>query len=58
MFFYSWLTGEFQVSKEYPSNSLRSTFQHSMRKGEKKKRTASLFLLKFPLTLKCPESLF
>ena len=22
MFFYSWLTGEFQVSKEYPSNSL------------------------------------
>lgn len=57
MFFYSWLPGEFQVSKEYPSNSLGSTFQHLMRKGEKK-NPASLSILKFPLTLKSPESLF
>ena len=57
MFFYSWLPGEFPVSKEYPSNSLGSTFQHLMRKGEKK-NPASLSILKFPLTLKSHESLF
>ena len=38
MFFYSWLTGEFQVSKEDPSNNMGQLFNIQWEREKKKKK--------------------